>query len=157
MQWSEENDKWATDKYATDPTATPEAVEKRMKLMKEILKRPDPSKVEMRKPESDAPKKKATKKKEKPKIPGRLRVEPDETHRMMPSSSSIPLQDLKEFMLENWKEDEEKNFYERLDKYMEEKGEDITEAEIYEIWADEFDRMMKEEDDEEKEEDRGWR
>ena len=103
---------------------TQEAVEHRLKSIQEILRRPDPG---TQKPKQTQP-----------------TLEKDETHQYMSADDRLSLDDFQKDLRGMWRPEEEKDFMARLNKLRGEKGDDWADAEIYDLWIEEWSRKVKE-------------
>jgi len=123
LPWSKANSAWA-ESGSPDPSMTQEAIEHRLKSIQEILRRPDPG---TQKPKQTQP-----------------TLEKDETHQYMSAEDRLSLDDFKKDLRDMWRPGEEKDFMTRLNKLRGEKGDDWADAEIYDLWIDEWSRKVKE-------------
>jgi hypothetical protein len=115
IPWSKEMTKWAQSS-ASDPSLSNEAIQDRIKTIREIMSRPD-----------DPPSTGSSQRFGKPVL------DEDST-----DSSDVSLSEIQSDLRRWWKNDEEARFYERLADYKVKIGDDIVDADIYNFWIDEW-------------------
>lgn len=103
---------------------TEEAIEHRLKSIQEILRRPDPG---TRKPKAAEPV-----------------LEKDMTHQYLSRDDRISLDLLKKDLRGWWRPAEESAFMGRLNKLRGEKGDEWADADVYDLWIEEWTRKSKE-------------
>ena len=128
IDWSKDNEKWAKTPNV-DPTFSWEAMQKRIKTIRQILGRPDPG---------PAP--------EKPeRVPlDNPPLEEDITKHQMTEEDEVSLGQIQGDLRSWWKGDEENKFHERLARMKTKMGDDLEDGDVYDFWIDEWSRKVKE-------------
>lgn len=126
LPWSEEATKWAHSD-AADPSTSDEAIQERMKAIRDILRRPDPV-VSNKSPGT---------------INARPILEPDTTDRNMNEEDELSLGEIQGDLRGWWKGGEEADFYERLSKFKSKKEDDLMDGDEYDFWIDEWSRKVR--------------
>ena len=119
-------DEWA-QVPSIDPSTTDEAIQKRMKTIGDILKRPDPGV-----------------KASNNRTVGRPTYEEDQTDRYMSKEDHLSMGEMQMDLRLWWKGNEEPEFYERLAKFKADKGDEILDGDVYNFWIEEWSRKVKE-------------
>jgi len=125
LPWSPETTKWAQTDSA-DPSTSPEAIQERMKTIRDILNRPSPV--------SSAPA-------SEPELSNPV-YEKDTTDKEMPED--ISLGEIQADLRRWWKGDEEQRFYEKLAIFKAKLGDDLADSDVFEYWIAEWTRKMRE-------------
>ena len=68
----------------------------------------------------------------------------DQTDKLMTEDDRLSLEQIQSDLRTLWKGNEEVTFYEKLAKFKKEKGEDLFESDVYDVWIDEWTRKMQE-------------
>jgi hypothetical protein len=126
LPWSNETTKWAQSD-AADPSTSDDAIQERMKAIRDILKRPDPvlSNTNSR------------------TINAKPIFEDDTTDRNMNEEDELSLGEIQGDLRGWWKGGEEADFYERLSKFKSKKGDDLMDGDVYDFWIDEWSSKVK--------------
>ena len=126
LPWSKETTKWAQSD-AADPSTSGDAIQERMKAIRDILRRPDPvsSKTDNR------------------TINSKPIFETDTSDRQMSEDDELSLGEIQGDLRGWWKGGEEAAFYERLAKFKAKQGDDLMDGDVYDFWIDEWSRKVK--------------
>ena len=131
LPWSEENTKWAQSR-AIDPAYSSDAINERIKKIREILKRPDPGSNPS----------KATL--DGTNLNPNPLLEEDVTDQQLSEKDQTSLGDIQGDLRSWWSEGEEAAFYERLAKFKAKMGDKFIDRDIYDLWIEEWARKVKE-------------
>lgn len=102
-----------------------EAIQKRMKAMQEILRRPDPG----RKSKT---------------IDAKPVFEEDKTDKYMNEEDHLSLGEVQADLRGWWNGGEEAAFHKRLGEFRARKGDEILDGDVYDFWIEEWTRKVKE-------------
>jgi hypothetical protein len=102
-----------------------DAIQKRMRAMQEILRRPDPG----RKPKT---------------IDAKPVFEEDKTDKYMNEEDHLSLGEVQSDLRGWWNGGEEAAFYKRLGEFRARKGDEILDGDVYDFWIEEWTRKVKE-------------
>jgi hypothetical protein len=125
IPWSQENTKWAQSD-SVDPSTSSEAIQGRIKTIRDILKRPDPVQSTSS-PEEIYPE---------------TVYEKDTTQTDTPQDLSLG--EIQSDLRAWWTGNEEQNFHERLAKFKAKMGDDLADSDVYHYWIEEWARKVKE-------------
>ena len=131
MPWSKEAETWAKEAMDTDPTTSDAAIQSRIKKIRDILKRPDPSSSSSSPPKTiDA---------------GRpTTFEKDTSERELGDDDRVSLGEVQADLRGWWKGNEEQVFHEKLARYKTKMGDELMEGDVYDFWIEEWSRKVKE-------------
>jgi hypothetical protein len=108
-----------------DPSTSAEAIQERIKTIRDILKRPDPLPSH-------------------PSSPSSPLLENDTTDRELTPDDQLSLAEIQSDLRAWWNGVEEVAFHERLAKFKSAAGDGLLEADVYDFWIDEWSRKVKE-------------
>lgn len=126
LPWSPETTKWANSD-PVDPSSSSEAIQERIKTIRDILRRPDPVDASSSMQGTEYP---------DPVF------EEDTTDQVR--NDELSLGEIQADLRGWWKGGEEQEFYERLATFKAKLGDDLADSDVYEYWIDEWTRKMKE-------------
>ena len=110
----------------SDPSLSKEAIQERIKTIREIISRPENTSSEPENVNSTNP-----------------ILEKDTTDRQMTGDDEVSLAEIQSDLRRWWMGNEEEQFHERLAKFKAKKANDLWDGDVYDFWIDEWARKLK--------------
>jgi hypothetical protein len=126
LPWSKETTKWAQSD-AADPSTSGDAIQERMKTIRDILRRPVPGSSNT----------------DNATINAKPIFEDDTSDRVMSEDDELSLGEIQGDLRGWWKGGEESDFYERLANFKAKRGDDLLDGDVYDFWIEEWSNKVK--------------